>query len=165
MITIIKFPEALAKTGGVLRDFFIDRLVDGFKATNDSDNVILTGKDQKIYPPFIDLVNIVVAGGSFTNVLLAVKIANTQANVEVPEGLLNRMITPEDEDERVKTWLEWLNSGGVKYYTNGTLTIFKAFYGALMLNSEQLTIIHTLPNAEVIDWHEYLTLQTEYTAE
>jgi len=165
MITTIKFPEALAKTGGVLRDFFIDRLVDGFKATNDSNEVLLTGKDQRIYPKFEDLVAIVGNGGSFENILLAVKIANSQANVEVPEGLPGRMKSVEGEEDAVKTWFEWLEGSGVKFYTNGTLAIFKAMYGSRLLNSQELAIIHVLEFADVIDWEEYKTLQAEYTAE
>ncbi len=165
MITTIKFPEALAKTGGSLRDFFIDRLVDGFRATNDSNNVILVGQDQKIYPPFSALETIVVAGGSFENVLLGVKIANSQANAEVPEGLPGRMKSVEGGPDEVKIWLEWLKSAGVTHYTNGTISIFKAMYGGRLLNSEELTVIHVLAQADVIDWEEYKTLQAEYTAE
>ena len=98
------------------------------------------------------------SGGSFEGVKLGIEIANSAANTEVPEGLPGRTVTV-DEVETVRTWLDYVdNFLNMERYNEGTKTILKAGKsGSRLMNSEELTIIHNLSYANVIEWSEFQT--------
>ena len=61
-------PASAAKTGGSLKDWVWDQLVQGHRVVFEDGNVVLNGLDANVQPIFSELVSIVQAGGTFEGV-------------------------------------------------------------------------------------------------
>ena len=122
----VKIPVAAASTGGALQGFVWDRSVRGEKVAFGSDVVTIQGTNANEQPLFADLVAIVVAGGSFTGIRLALKFDNVAAAQQaVPAEIrgATHIVKGEFEEEGVeqsRNWIEWLQvNSSTQIYTDG----------------------------------------------
>lgn len=153
----VTIPATEAKTGGSLKDFVWDRIVEGNVVKFEGDNVELLGTDAAIQPTFAELRAIVTAGGKFEGIKLGIEINNSSANTQVPVGLPGRTYTDEEGTEKVRTWIKYIDEYlQMERYNEGTRSLFKAGkLGSRLMNSDELAIIHSRTYANVIEWSEF----------
>jgi hypothetical protein len=153
-------PAAAAKTGGVLKDFVWDQIMEGAKVTFEGGEVVLSGTDANIQPTFEDLVDIVANGGSFEGIKLAIQFGGAAAaNQVVPEVVRGSRYVDEEGVTQERTWLDWYRaSTGTQVITNGTQFVSKAMFNGQILNSEELTAIHAQTGITVIEWADAVAL-------
>ena len=157
----IVIPEAAAKTGGALKDFVWDRMMEGDKLVYENDTVVLLGTDPKIQAKFADLVAIVQAGGSFEGITLAFTLTLAATQKLVPKEVPGATYQDENNEVQTRSFAQWakINTGlQVIRHTSGSPYIVKAKWGDNLLNSESLAAIHSVVGASVIEWAEAVAM-------
>ena len=163
----VTIPATAAKAGGSLKDFVWDRIVEGNKVTFEGGEVHLLGYDSAVQPSFSELVAIVTEGGKFEGIKFGIERANSKGTTLVPVTLPGAKYVDEEGTEKRRTWLKYVDEYlGMERYSDGTTTVFKAAKrGARLMNSEELTIIHNVTGASVIEWAEFTQKVKDFTAE
>ena len=147
-------PANAAKTGGTLKDFVWDQLVQGHRVTFENGAVLLQGLDANVQPTFSDLVSIVGVEGSFEGVKLAIQFNNVAAaQQDVPLEIRGSTYIDEEGVEQIRSWIEWFKvNTSTQVITNGTSYAAKAMFNTQLLNSVELTAIHVQVGVSVIEW-------------
>ena len=155
--SIIRIPEAEAKTGGTLKDFVWDRMMEGDFVSYENDQVILKGVDASIQSDFANLVAVVVAGGYFEGIVLAFTLTAEATSTLVPALVPGATYTDEEGIEQQRTFVQWAQANAglqVIQHTSGTPFIVKGKWGSKLLDSDALTAINGVVGAQVIEWAE-----------
>jgi len=156
----VTIPASAAKTGGALKDWVWDQLVQGHRVVFEDGAVVLNGLDANVQPTFADLVSIVQANGSFKGVKLAIQFTNaTAAGRTVPSVVRGSTYTDEEGVEQTRTWVDWFGiNSSIQVITDGTAYVAKAAFNGELLNSEELTAIHAQTGITVIEWDAAVVL-------
>ena len=151
----INIPVALAEDGGSLQGFVWNNMVRGGQLTFGEDFVTINGLNPNEQPAFADLVAIVQGGGSFEGIRLGLQFTALAAGRDVPVGVPASDTTPEGEETRQKTWLEWIKDNSQTLYkrVNGTPVyyIMKSALNSDLLTSEQIQAAITTSGVNVIE--------------
>jgi len=150
----IKIPVALASKGGALEEFVWNNMIRGYKLTFSSEEITLNGTDPNEQPSFADLVAIVVGGGSFTGIKLALRFDNVAAaQQDVPAEIRGATYTDEEGVEQSRNWIDWLKvNSSTQIITDGVSYAIKAMFNGQLFDSAELTLAHTQAGITVIEW-------------
>ena len=161
----INIPVALASKGGSLEGFVWDNMIRGHKPTFSGEVVTLNGIDPNEQPSFADLIAIVVGGGSFKGIKLAIRFASgTTAQRTVPTGVRGATYTDEEGVEQTRTWVDWFRvNSSVQVITDGTSYVAKAMFNGQLLNSDELTLANAQLGVSILEWAEAVALYQDET--
>jgi hypothetical protein len=164
----VVIPASAAKTGGALRDFVWDRLVEGNRVKFESGNVFLHGTDVRVQPTFSELQAVVSNGGSFEGIKLGIEFASqTAAQRNVPVTVRGAVTQDEEGNDVNRTFVEWIKAmpGKQELRKVGSRYYMKASFGAHLLNSGELAAIHGVTGVKVLEWAELIAKVQDETAE
>jgi len=155
---LVKIPSEAARAGGVLQDFVWNRIVSGERVLFENGEVVVKGMDSSVQPTFEDLVTVVANGGYFEGVKLAIRFDNLAAAQQDVPASVRGATEIVDGQEQPRNWVQWFQSGNMDAITDGTSYVIKAVYLGKLLNSNELTAIHTQPGVTVIEFADAVEL-------
>lgn len=156
----LRIPCPNGVSASAFRDVIIDLSVEGVITRRKGEELVATG-DPEFSDPVLEwatLVQIIQAGGSFTNVRMGVKILQANFSSLVPDGVPGATYVDESEVTQRRTWTEWTQAGGqtTKIKTGNVDGILKTAWLGKLLDSTELQVMHGETGVTVYDWSDFM---------